>query len=243
MEVLVGVLGAAPLVCETEVHVEQAWLLEAALQVLVCEVPRHWCAKRKYMSSKRGYEKPPFKLPESDVHHTLSEHMQCSVQKTLFRCDGYVRPASPRVALSPCRHYVDCLPNFESLSACLSSCHATCRVLRSDSIRKEHRLSLGTGRSETFADRPPRPSPCEVAISDARRGAHLIKACKVDGRFIEATGIARIREAVMERESAKSMKGKQRDKAWESSQPCLKMFIARSNVCLSPTERKRKTNP
>jgi splicing factor 3B subunit 2 len=57
-------------------------------------VPRHWCAKRKYMSSKRGYEKPPFKLPE----------------------------------------------------------------------------------------------------------------------FIEATGIARIREAVMERESAKSMKGKQRDK-------------------------------
>lgn len=27
-------------------------------------VPRHWCAKRKYLQGKRGFEKPPFKLPE-----------------------------------------------------------------------------------------------------------------------------------------------------------------------------------
>lgn len=27
-------------------------------------VPRHWCFKRKYLQGKRGFEKPPFKLPE-----------------------------------------------------------------------------------------------------------------------------------------------------------------------------------
>jgi splicing factor 3B subunit 2 len=27
-------------------------------------VPKHWSAKRRYMANKRGYEKPPFKLPE-----------------------------------------------------------------------------------------------------------------------------------------------------------------------------------
>uniref|UniRef100_A0A915IHX4 PSP proline-rich domain-containing protein n=1 Tax=Romanomermis culicivorax TaxID=13658 RepID=A0A915IHX4_ROMCU len=27
-------------------------------------VPRHWCFKRKYLAGKRGFEKPPFQLPE-----------------------------------------------------------------------------------------------------------------------------------------------------------------------------------
>lgn len=27
-------------------------------------VPRHWCHKRKYLQGKRGFEKPPFQLPE-----------------------------------------------------------------------------------------------------------------------------------------------------------------------------------
>ncbi|KAK4337163.1 hypothetical protein RND71_043479 [Anisodus tanguticus] len=27
-------------------------------------VPRHWCYKRKYLQGKRGFEKPPFRLPE-----------------------------------------------------------------------------------------------------------------------------------------------------------------------------------
>ena len=27
-------------------------------------VPRHWCAKRKYLQGKRGIEKPPFDLPD-----------------------------------------------------------------------------------------------------------------------------------------------------------------------------------
>jgi len=27
-------------------------------------VPRHWCAKRKYLQGKRGIEKPPFQLPD-----------------------------------------------------------------------------------------------------------------------------------------------------------------------------------
>lgn len=27
-------------------------------------VPQHWCQKRKYLQNKRGYEKPPFQLPE-----------------------------------------------------------------------------------------------------------------------------------------------------------------------------------
>jgi len=28
------------------------------------QVPRHWLAKRRYMSAKRGLEKPPFELPD-----------------------------------------------------------------------------------------------------------------------------------------------------------------------------------
>jgi splicing factor 3B subunit 2 len=27
-------------------------------------VPRHWCAKRKYLQGKRGFEKPAFDLPD-----------------------------------------------------------------------------------------------------------------------------------------------------------------------------------
>lgn len=27
-------------------------------------VPRHWCNKRKYLQGKRGFEKPPFELPD-----------------------------------------------------------------------------------------------------------------------------------------------------------------------------------
>ena len=27
-------------------------------------VPTHWCQKRKYLQNKRGFEKPPFELPE-----------------------------------------------------------------------------------------------------------------------------------------------------------------------------------
>lgn len=27
-------------------------------------IPRHWNAKRKYLAGKRGFERPPFELPE-----------------------------------------------------------------------------------------------------------------------------------------------------------------------------------
>lgn len=27
-------------------------------------VPRHWNAKRKYLAGKRGFERPPFDLPD-----------------------------------------------------------------------------------------------------------------------------------------------------------------------------------
>ena len=27
-------------------------------------VPRHWNAKRKYLAGKRGFERPPFELPD-----------------------------------------------------------------------------------------------------------------------------------------------------------------------------------
>ena len=32
--------------------------------MLKVAVPRHWSYKRKYLSGKRGIEKPPFELPE-----------------------------------------------------------------------------------------------------------------------------------------------------------------------------------
>ncbi|VDP90873.1 unnamed protein product [Echinostoma caproni] len=39
-------------------------------------VPRHWCAKRKYLQGKRGFEKPPFKLPEYIARTGIMEMRQ-----------------------------------------------------------------------------------------------------------------------------------------------------------------------
>ena len=36
-------------------------------------VPRHWCLKRRYLTSKRGFEKPPFELPEFIKRTGISE--------------------------------------------------------------------------------------------------------------------------------------------------------------------------
>lgn len=43
-------------------------------------VPRHWCFKRKYLQGKRGFEKPPFKLPEF-IRRTGIMEMRESVQE------------------------------------------------------------------------------------------------------------------------------------------------------------------
>ncbi|CAL8088992.1 unnamed protein product [Calicophoron daubneyi] len=39
-------------------------------------VPRHWCAKRKYLQGKRGFEKPPFRLPEYIARTGIMEMRQ-----------------------------------------------------------------------------------------------------------------------------------------------------------------------
>ena len=43
-------------------------------------VPRHWSSKRRYLQGKRGYEKPPFQLPEF-IRHTGIMEMRESVQE------------------------------------------------------------------------------------------------------------------------------------------------------------------
>ncbi|TPP61437.1 Splicing factor 3B subunit 2 [Fasciola gigantica] len=55
-------------------------------------VPRHWCAKRKYLQGKRGFEKPPFKLPEyiartgiMDMRQTVQEKDADKTLKTKMR--------------------------------------------------------------------------------------------------------------------------------------------------------------
>ncbi|VDL57734.1 unnamed protein product [Hymenolepis diminuta] len=39
-------------------------------------IPRHWCAKRKYLQGKRGFEKPPFRLPEFIARTGIMEMRQ-----------------------------------------------------------------------------------------------------------------------------------------------------------------------
>ncbi|KAI2807140.1 Splicing factor 3B subunit 2 [Blomia tropicalis] len=43
-------------------------------------VPRHWCYKRKYLQGKRGFEKPPFKLPEF-IRRTGIQEMREALQE------------------------------------------------------------------------------------------------------------------------------------------------------------------
>lgn len=43
-------------------------------------VPRHWNAKRKYLQGKRGFEKPPFELPEY-IKRTGIQTMREAVQE------------------------------------------------------------------------------------------------------------------------------------------------------------------
>ena len=45
-------------------------------------VPRHWCYKRKYLQGKRGYEKPPFKLPEFIRRTGIQEAREALQEKT-----------------------------------------------------------------------------------------------------------------------------------------------------------------
>lgn len=44
-------------------------------------VPRHWCAKRKYLQGKRGFEKPPFDLPEFIKRTGITEMRQAVSEK------------------------------------------------------------------------------------------------------------------------------------------------------------------
>ncbi|XP_055345832.1 splicing factor 3B subunit 2-like [Paramacrobiotus metropolitanus] len=44
-------------------------------------VPRHWCFKRKYLQGKRGFEKPPFSLPEFIKRTGIMEMRQAVAEK------------------------------------------------------------------------------------------------------------------------------------------------------------------
>ncbi|VDP20180.1 unnamed protein product [Soboliphyme baturini] len=44
-------------------------------------VPRHWCFKRKYLAGKRGFEKPPFDLPEFIKKTGIMEMRQALQEK------------------------------------------------------------------------------------------------------------------------------------------------------------------
>lgn len=48
-------------------------------------VPRHWCFKRKYLAGKRGFEKPPFQLPEFIRRTGIMEMRQALQEKVIFR--------------------------------------------------------------------------------------------------------------------------------------------------------------
>lgn len=66
-------------------------------------VPRHWCAKRKYLQGKRGIEKPPFQLPdfirrtgimemrealqEKEQNKTLKQKMREKIRPKLGKID------------------------------------------------------------------------------------------------------------------------------------------------------------
>lgn len=45
------------------------------------QVPRHWCFKRKYLQGKRGFEKPPFQLPECIKNTGITEMRQALQDK------------------------------------------------------------------------------------------------------------------------------------------------------------------
>ena len=48
-------------------------------------VPRHWCLKRKYLTSKRGFEKPPFELPEFIKRTGITEMREALHEKEEIR--------------------------------------------------------------------------------------------------------------------------------------------------------------
>ncbi len=48
-------------------------------------VPRHWCFKRKYLAGKRGFEKPPFELPDFIKRTGIMEMRQALAEKV---CSG-----------------------------------------------------------------------------------------------------------------------------------------------------------
>lgn len=49
------------------------------IYIFFCQVPRHWCFKRKYLQGKRGIEKPPFNLPDF-IKRTGIMEMRASLQ-------------------------------------------------------------------------------------------------------------------------------------------------------------------
>jgi len=65
-------------------------------------VPRHWCFKRKYLQGKRGFEKPPFQLPEcikntgiTEMRQALQEKEDARTMKTKMR--EKVRPKMGKI--------------------------------------------------------------------------------------------------------------------------------------------------
>ena len=65
-------------------------------------IPRHWCAKRKYLQGKRGIEKPPFQLPEfiadtgiAKIRESVME--QEAIRKSKQKARDRVQPKMGRI--------------------------------------------------------------------------------------------------------------------------------------------------
>lgn len=54
------------------------------------QVPRHWCAKRKYLQGKRGFEKPAFDLPDF-IKRTGIQSMREAVQEKALNTTLYIK--------------------------------------------------------------------------------------------------------------------------------------------------------
>ena len=51
-------------------------------------VPRHWCAKRKYLQGKRGFEKPAFDLPDF-IKRTGIQGMREAVAEKVIKSNNF----------------------------------------------------------------------------------------------------------------------------------------------------------
>ena len=55
------------------------------------QVPRHWCAKRKYLQGKRGFEKPAFDLPDFIKRTGIQGMREALNEKVIFLASDLIQ--------------------------------------------------------------------------------------------------------------------------------------------------------